>query len=95
MDDLEDEDRKVIHDLVLRLSSVSQADLMQWQFDWQERDPLPSFEEFVVAQNLKIRELVKLETSDEGKVVRKSLGLEPLDLDEELDVEGRTIAGGA
>jgi hypothetical protein len=82
MDDFSDEDRKRYLGLLLnKCTEVTEATLNSFQRHWDGRRP---FEEFKAAQNKEIRECVKLELSEVGRILRDGIGMEPLTEDTEI-----------
>lgn len=73
--DLREEERLPIRSLLSVLTPVSVSSLMAFQFSWNGARP---YDDFVVAQNRVIKELVDWEQSDSGKAARQVFGLSPL-----------------
>ncbi len=73
---------KVLGALIDSMSAVSQNTLNQWQDKFMADNPeQPPFEVYAKEQNKQILEMIKLEASEPGRLVREALGLEPFDLD--------------
>lgn len=78
-----DQRESILGGLADALSPVSLQSLREFQQGW---DGSKSFEEFVAAQNEVFRQCIDLECSSFGEVVRAQLGLDPINLDADIEV---------
>ena len=72
--------------LAKRFTPISQNGLDEFQREWGERIPVPSFADFVRAQNMVIDGMIQLEVSALGFRTRQHLRLDPLGAETELAV---------
>lgn len=64
---------------------ISTKTIMNFQNEWGEKTyPNYDFEGFIKEQNKQIKMCIKLECSEVGKIVRKTLNLTPITLETEL-----------
>jgi uncharacterized protein YfaP (DUF2135 family) len=86
----EDERVKYLGPVLNKMSMPSQGTLRQFQNQWREEiaakemDADTEFREFVKAQNVIIKECIKMEDSDLGKIVRETQGLPVWNMQEEI-----------
>jgi len=78
--------------LAKRFTPISQKGLAEFQREWGERIPLPSFADFVRAQNMVVEGMIQLEVSALGFRTRQHLRLDPLGAETELAVGAEQAA---
>lgn len=82
LDTLNEKDRVLwVTQLCILLTPVSIKTLQSFQNQWEGG----TYEEFVKAQNVVIRECVQIETTPFGEDVRGVMGFEPLSLETEIN----------
>ena len=82
----EGDDRKKMNPMLNMLSPLSEGELRAFQDRWDSSHP---YDEFVKAQNKKIRQCIELELGALGTQIRTTIGLDPLTLETEI---ARTIS---
>ena len=88
MDGFSDTERvKYLKPLYENLTIISQNQITSFQAVW---DHTKSFDEFKKAQSAELRKCIEMELSDAGGIMRKELGLQPLNEDDEIKKPEKT-----
>lgn len=88
MDGFSDAKRvKYLAPLYESLTPISQKQITSFQATW---DHTKSFDEFKKAQSAELRKCIEIELSEMGGIIRKELGLQPLNEDDEIKEPEKT-----
>ena len=78
LDDLAEDLRdELLRPLLENLTQTSHDAILEFQLNWNEENG--SFKDFILGQNAVIKECVKVEMTEFGKIIRKMEGLRPLE----------------
>ena len=78
LDDLNEEQRdELLKPVLENLTQTSHYAILEFQLNWNEENG--SFKDFIKGQNAVIKECIKIEMTEFGKIVRKMEGLRPLE----------------
>jgi|NGEPerStandDraft_6_1074524.scaffolds.fasta_scaffold19632_2 hypothetical protein len=78
LDDLTEEQRdELLKPVLENLTQTSHYAILEFQLNWNEENG--SFKDFIKGQNAVIKECIKIEMTEFGKIVRKMEGLRPLE----------------
>jgi hypothetical protein len=78
LDDLTEEQRdELLKPVLENLTQTSHYAILEFQLNWNEENG--SFKDFIKGQNAVIKECIKIEMTEFGKIARKMEGLRPLE----------------